>query len=55
MHYHHVLAKINIYSPSLASEADDFPETRADGEPWERGESSAELGISKFAVGEPAK
>ena len=60
--YHHILttvshiqAILNIYSPALASEADKFPETRADGEPRERGESLAELGISKFAIGEPAK
>lgn len=53
--HEHIQAKINVYSPALASEADDFPVTRADGEPRERGESSAELGISKFAVGEPVK
>ena len=33
----------------------DNPETRADGEHGERGESSSELGIATFAVGEPAK
>ena len=49
--HEHIQAKINIYSPAL----DAFAVTRADGEPRERGESSAEFGMSKFAVDEPAK
>ena len=40
---------------SLASETENFPETRADDESRDRGESSAELGISNFADGEPVK
>ena len=44
-----------LYSPALASEVEDFPETRADDESRDRCESSAEIGISKFANGEPVK
>ena len=52
---HHILSHARLkwlYSPALAPETEDFPETRADDESRDRGESSAELG---FTDGEPVK
>ena len=58
MHYHQILSHARLkwlYSPALAPETEEFPRTRADDESRDTGESSAELGISKFADGEPVK
>ena len=56
MHYHQILSHAKwLYSPALAPETEEFPKTRADDESRDTGESSAELGIPKFADGKPVK
>ena len=55
IYYDHLTPHKCLGLPAFVCEDVDNPETRADGEHGERGESSSELGIATFAVGEPAK
>lgn len=52
-HHHSPLKRLGL--PAFACEDAGNPVTRTDGEHGERGESSSELGVATFAVGEPAK